>query len=194
MSIDLSNRREVDLSVPILRLPMWVWILSVVLLVLPLVIFGRLHPLHWGDMINLQSVVWIILLVIVHEGVHAIGWKVSSGLDWSQFTFGIDKKSLSPYCHATAPMDIQAYRIGGGAPLVFVGILPFIFALYNGSSMWAFLSAILISAAVGDIYVVWSLRNVPVGSLCVDHPTQAGCIVYLPEGASMPKADMDAQG
>ena len=188
-TVDRSNRREVDLSVPILRLPAWVWILSVVLLVLPLVIFGRLYPLGWGEMFNLQTIVWIILLVIVHEGVHAIGWKVTSGLDWSQFTFGIDKKSLSPYCHATAPMDIRAYRIGGGAPLLLVGILPFIYALLTGSAMWALLSAVLISAAVGDIYVLWSLRHVPAGSLCLDHPTQAGCIVYLPEGASMPSQD-----
>lgn len=181
MTVDLSNRREVDLSVPILRLPLWVWILSVVLFVLPLVIFWQFHPLVWGDMFNLQTIFWIIVLVIVHEGVHAIAWKVTSGLAWSQFKFGIDAKSLSPYCHATAPMDIQAYRIGGGAPLVVVGVVPFIYALAVGRALWAFLSAVLISAAVGDIYVLWSLRQVPAGSLCADHPSQAGCIVYVPE-------------
>ncbi len=183
---DLSNRREVDLSVPILQLPRWVWILSVALLIVPLLVFVGLHGLVWGEMFNAQTVLWILILILAHEGVHAIAWKVSSGLAWSQFKFGIDKKSLSPYCHATAPMDIQAYRIGGGAPLVVTGILPFIFALVAGSAMWAFVGAALISAAVGDIFLLWSLRHVPAGSLCVDHPTQMGCIVYLLEGASMP--------
>jgi hypothetical protein len=182
---ELSNRREVDLSVPILQLPAWVWILSVVLLILPLALYALFHPLSWGEMFNFQTVIWLIALVVVHEGIHAIAWKVSSGLPWSKFSFGIDKKSLSPYCHADAPMDVRAYRIGGGAPLVLVGIVPFIYAILVGSSMWALLSAVMISAAVGDIYVLWSLRNVPDGALCLDHPSQAGCIIYLPENAEI---------
>ena len=180
---DLSNHREVDLSVPILKLPAWVWILSVVLLIVPLAIYALFHPLSWGEMFSLLTALWVIVLVVVHEGVHAVAWKYSSGLPWSKFSFGIDKKSLSPYCHADAPMDVRAYRIGGGAPLVLVGILPFIYALIVGNAMWAFLSAVLISAAVGDIYVLWSLRNVPDDALCLDHPSQAGCIIYLPPDA-----------
>ncbi len=183
MTVDLSNRREVDLSVPIIKLPIWVWILSVALLILPLVIYALFHPLSWGGMFNFETVVWIIVLVVVHEGIHAIAWKYSSGLPLSKFSFGIDKKSLSPYCHADAPMDVRAYRIGGGAPLVLVGIVPFVYAILVASSMWAFLSAVMISAAVGDIYVLWSLRDVPDGSLCLDHPSQAGCIIYLPPNA-----------
>ena len=186
MTIDLSNRREVDLSVPILKLPVWVWILSVALLILPLGFYARFHPLSWGDMFNFETVVWLIVLVIVHEGVHAIAWKTSSGLPWSQFSFGIDKKSLSPYCHANAPMDVRAYRIGGAAPLLLVGIVPLIYAILAASSMWALLSAVMISAAVGDIFVLWSLRNVPDGALCLDHPSQAGCIIYLPVDSPVP--------
>jgi hypothetical protein len=178
---DLANRREVDLSVPIIRLPAWVWILSVVLLILPLLLFAMLHPFQWSGAFNLQTILYLIVLVIAHEGIHAIAWKVASGLPWSQFSFGIDKKSLSPYCHADAPMDVRAYRIGGAAPLILVGILPFLLSLLNGDSMLAFLSAVMISAAVGDIFVLWTLRNVRDGSLCLDHPSQAGCIVYLKE-------------
>jgi hypothetical protein len=183
MSVDLSNRREVDLSVPIIKLPVWVWVLSIVLFIVPLLVYGLLHPVQIGEWFSLTSVVYLIVLIIVHEGIHAIAWKYASGLPWSQFKFGIDKKSLSPYCHATAPMDVRAYRIGGGAPLVLVGILPYVISLLNGSSQLAFLSAVMISAAVGDIFVLWTLRNVPDDALCVDHPSQAGCIVYLPENA-----------
>jgi hypothetical protein len=180
-SVDLSNRREVDLSVPIIRLPAWVWILSIVLWIAPLFVFARLHPLHVGNWFSIQTAVYLIILIVVHEAIHAIAWKFASGLPWSQFKFGIDKKSLSPYCHATAPMGVQAYRIGGGAPLVLVGILPFVISLLNGDSQLALLSAIMISAAVGDIFVLWTLRNVPDDALCLDHPSQAGCIVYLSE-------------
>jgi hypothetical protein len=180
MTVDLSNRREVDLAVPIIRLPAWVWILSIVLMIVPLVIFAGRQTLHVGDWFSLKTAAYLVLLVIVHEGIHAIAWKLSSGLTWSHFKFGIDKKSLSPYCHATAPMDIQAYRIGGGAPLLLVGILPFVIAYFTGDSLLAFLSAIMISAAVGDIFVLWTLRNVPDGALCLDHPSKAGCVVYLP--------------
>jgi hypothetical protein len=182
MTIDLSNRRELDLSVPINRLPAWVWVLSIVLFALPILLYRLIYPAGLSDFFTIGALISIIPLIVIHELVHAVGWKFSSGLPWSQFSFGIDRKTLSPYCHAKAPMYIGPYRIGGAAPLVVVGIIPYGVALLIGSASLAAVMSIMISAAVGDIFILWTLRNVPPGSVVLDHPSQAGCIVYLSEG------------
>ena len=119
--------------------------------------------------------------MLLHEAVHAIFWKISSGLAWSQFTFGFKWEALAPYCHAQAPMPLMPYRIGALAPVIVTGILPWLFALLNGSAPLALLSAVLISAAIGDFYVLWLLRDVPAGADVRDHPEKAGGIVYLPD-------------
>jgi hypothetical protein len=182
MTIDLSNRRELDLAVPLNRLPFWVWILSILLFLVPVLLYRVFHNATLTDFFNLGVLLLLIPLIVGHELIHAIGWKVTSGLPWSAFSFGIDRKTLSPYCHANAPMDIGAYRIGGAAPLVVVGIIPYVFALVIGNAALALVMAIMISAAVGDIFILWTLRNVPPGSVVLDHPSKAGCIVYLPPG------------
>lgn len=171
--------REVDYSVPMTELPRTLALLSVALMVLPVVPFVLIY-----DLGNLQ-LLWVfplfILLVLVHEAVHAIAWKVSSGLAWRDFNFGFKWEALAPYCHAQKPMALQPYRIGAAAPLVVTGILPLIVAYINGSTTLAVVSALMISVAVGDLYILWLIRDVPPEAQLRDHPENAGCIVLLPE-------------
>jgi len=175
--------REVDLSRPLNQLPFWVVPLSILMLILPLVPFMVLHGLHF-TLSNLWSwwiVPGLLLGILLHEGVHALAWKYSSGLAWSQFTFGIKWEALAPYCHAKAPMSRNAYRIGALAPLIVTGILPLIVSYFNATAPLAFFSALMISAAIGDVFVLWMIRHVPPQAQLIDHPENAGCIMLLPE-------------
>lgn len=177
------NKREVDLSVPVEKLPAWVWLLSVGLLIGSLIPYGVLYgvPDILGGLLNPLLLPLFVLLIVAHEVVHAIGWKVSSGLAWRDFKFGFLWKSLSPYCHAKKPMPVMAYRIGAALPGIVTGVLPLLVALLTGDGTLAVISAVMISAAVGDIYVLWSVRNVPDNAELIDHPSQAGCIALIPD-------------
>lgn len=179
MKNDLANRREVDLSVPIHKLPLWVWVLSFILFLLPLLLYRLIYSVDLSAFFNLWTLPALVVLIVTHELIHAAAWKFASGLHWSHFKFGIDRRTLSPFCHAKAPMGVTAYRIGAGAPLLIVGIIPYIAALVVASPWLAGLMAMMISAAVGDIFVLWTLRNLPDDALVLDHPSQAGCIAYL---------------
>lgn len=173
-----------DLSRPVEKLPAWVWVLSIVLLILPMGFYGIVHDFD-ASAINLALILWFVVFIVLHELVHAIGWKFASGLPWSQFKFGFLWQSLSPYCHAKAPMNVVAYRIGAVMPLLVTGILPWLVALVLADSMLAIVGTVLISAAVGDLYILWTLRKVPDKAEVEDHPSQAGCIVYLPPGQTL---------
>jgi hypothetical protein len=178
---------EQDRSVPLTELPSWVYMLSFVLFVVPIVPavlvwgIGRV----WNEGFGWWLLAGLLILVVVHEGVHALGWKFASRLPWSAFRFGIIWRALAPYCHATEAMNVQAYRIGGAAPLVVTGILPLIYGYLVASNGWVVMGAIAISAAVGDIFVLWTLRDLPADALVRDHSQNAGCIVYLPENDSI---------
>ncbi len=172
-----------DRSLPMGRLPLWVWVAMLLLTALPV----ALYALRVGDGtvldVGISGLLWTLVLIIAHEGVHAVAWKGASRLPWSAFHFGVMWKTLSPYCHADRPVSVRAYRIGAAAPLFATGLLPWTVATVFELPGLAFAGAILIGAAAGDLYILWSLRDLRDGALIQDHASQVGCIVLYPSDA-----------
>ncbi|QPC84411.1 DUF3267 domain-containing protein [Phototrophicus methaneseepsis] len=185
-----AGYRTHDYSVSIAQLPSWVIWLSVVLMVFPALVYLLIYgwDATWGNLSILALLVEFVVLIVAHELVHAIGWKFASGLPWAKFRFGILWQGLAPYCHAIEPMSLQAYRIGAILPLFITGVLPWLVALVVGDTSLAIVGALLISGAVGDIYVIWTLRALPASVLVQDHTSRVGCVVYMPTDES-PQGD-----
>ncbi|MEQ8675812.1 MAG: DUF3267 domain-containing protein [Aggregatilineales bacterium] len=159
--------------------------LAIILMILPLIPYFLIYTSeHFVDTtfttLNLALAVPAILVAIIaHEFVHAITWVIFGGFSWRFMSFGIDRKTLSPYAHADVPMKAFAYRIGAAMPGLLTGIVPAIIALFIGHGALMLLSSFMISAAVGDVYVLWIIKNVPAETLVRDHPTKAGCLVKI---------------
>jgi hypothetical protein len=68
--------------------------------------------------------VGMAVLLLAHEGLHAVGWVIFGRLSWQDVSFGLDRKTLSPYTHVNAPMPAAAYRGGALLPGVVTGLLP----------------------------------------------------------------------
>jgi hypothetical protein len=170
-----------DVSIPMSQIGLPALLGMFPLIGLPLIPYWLLHgwDAFWagafGD--GLLLIVGFIGGIILHEAVHAIGWKYAGGLGWNEFKFGIDLKSLSPYCHARAPMSARAYRIGALLPSLVTGVLPVAVGTALANPTLAFVGAVLFSAAIGDFMILWIIRNVRQDALLLDHPTQAGCYV-----------------
>lgn len=176
---ETDTMRVLDKSVPIEQLPRWVWIMSLLAVIVPLIPLAFMG-LSFAELLDWRILAGFVALILAHEGVHALAWKYASGLPWSAFTFGILWKTLTPYCHAKQPMSIRAYRIGAAAPGIVTGVLPYAVALFLGSPALLIVSALLISGAAGDVYILWLLRDVPDEARVKDHDTNAGAWVYLP--------------
>lgn len=168
-----------DLSVSTVTILLHAIWMTVIFIVVPLIPFS----LIWGreplltTFTNSAIIVPALILVVAHELVHAISWKLAGSLSFHDFKFGIAWKTLSPYCHATQPMTARAYRIGAMMPGIVLGLLPIVISTLTGDGFLAVLGALLTAGAVGDVYVLWLLRDVPASALVIDHPTRAGCIV-----------------
>jgi hypothetical protein len=174
-----------DVSIPLTKIVMSGTLLSVVLLIIPLILFAEVHGVEPLVQVWTHGVDWLIGLaalvlgIAAHELVHAVGWKLAGGLRWRDLSFGIDRKTFSPYCHARVPMRAAAYRIGAVLPAVLTGVVPIAVGLIWAEPMWVLIGAFLFSAAIGDFIVLWVIRGVPAQALVLDHPSNAGCYAQI---------------
>jgi hypothetical protein len=170
-----------DVSIPIIELTRPGVVISAALTLLALGPFWLLHgfsgwlemsPLAW-----LAVAVALLVLLVVHELLHALAWMVAGRFRWEQITFGFDRTSFSPYTHIATPMTARAYRIGAVTPGLLTGALPTLAAWALGSGALSLIGAFMSVGAVGDLIVLWVIRRVPGDTLVLDHPSNAGCWV-----------------
>jgi hypothetical protein len=172
-----------DLSIPMERVLIVGLVLSIVLLIAALtpyiIVWREFPPLVSKDADIAWLLIGLVALIVIHEGTHAVGWLLFGGIKPQDIRFGVDRKTLSPYAHAKVPMPVSGYRIGVILPLIVTGVIPLAIgiALRSGTLTW--LSAYAVSAAVGDLIVLWVIRTLPGKSRVIDHPKQAGCYVML---------------
>lgn len=170
------NKR--DLSVSMERANLIVLFIAPPVVILQFLLFEFLHPSGALMTWHIAAFVLIVLAgVVVHELIHGVTWALFGRKPWSSIKFGVQTRTLTPYCHVKEPIEVSAYRIGAFMPGLLVGVLPFIYSLVTGDPNWFWFSLIHTSASGGDWLVLWLLRNVKKGSLVEDHPSQAGCYV-----------------
>ena len=117
---------------------------------------------------------------VAHEWLHGLVWRWASGLPASAVSFGIQRETLTPYAHASAPMAARAYRIGAAAPGVVLGLVPALAGIATGWGLLFAFGVFFTFAAGGDALILWLLRGVPPHARVSDHPTRAGCLVHPP--------------
>lgn len=118
------------------------------------------------------------LSVPVHEGLHALGM-VATGTPTSSITFGAKWRQGIVYIHCDRPMSLRAYRFTLLLPVVVTGFLPAVAGIAIGSHWIAVYAALMIVSAVGDMEMVWRLRDLPGETLVRDHPDELGCEIQL---------------
>lgn len=123
----------------------------------------------------------LIVGIVVHELIHGITWAMYAKTGFKSISFGVMWKMLTPYCHCSEPLKVSHYSIGALMPLIVLGILPSIAAICLKSLFWLTMGVIFIAAAAGDIMVVWRLRKENPENMVLDHPTEAGYLVYEEE-------------
>jgi hypothetical protein len=170
-----------DVSIPIAELTRPGSVISAALALLALVPFWLLHGFRgWLDisvLTGLAVAVALLVLLVVHELLHALAWMVAGGFRWGQISFGFDRATFTPYTHIATPMTARAYRIGAMTPGLLTGALPTLAAWVFGSGPLSLIGAFMSVGAAGDLIVLWVIRRVPGDTLVIDHATNAGCWV-----------------
>ncbi len=125
--------------------------------------------------------VTMLVLIVVHELIHGITWSIFSKNHFRDIDFGIMKEYMTPYCVCKAPLEKGPYLLGCLMPLILLGILPSIVAIFSGSFFLLLNGLIMIISAGGDIMIAAKLlahKTDKKELLCLDHPTLAGLVVF----------------
>lgn len=156
------------------------------LLALPLVavsLAGVLGPYHWlWGMPSLFAIATPATLLVIlagaiaYEYLHAAGW-VLAGVPKARVRFGVHWKIVTPYARCTDPVPARAYRIGVLLPGVVLGLVPAVAGVAAAEPVAAAFGAFFLSAATGDLLVLWSIRRVGAAALVRGHPRAVGCLV-----------------
>lgn len=164
------------------------WANVVALLMIPLVLLLFFLPYRWlwGEEVldrslplDLWSLGGIVLLfvgsILLHEWLHAVGFRRVGGAPKTAVTYGFSWKGLAPYAHCKAPLKAGAYRVSIWLPGVVLGLIPGLVGLVTGLWWLVLWASLMLVAAGGDAAVLLAIHSVPSKALVLDHPERAGC-------------------
>ena len=124
-----------------------------------------------------------ILLIILHELFHLLGFHVFGGVPWRKMIVGVNLKMGIAYATTDQLMTNHAIRKALLLPFWTTGILPAFIGLYIGSGLLVSLSALLIGGAAGDFAMYKELKELPGDWVVKDDPQLPKLYVYSPDKA-----------
>jgi hypothetical protein len=159
-------------------------IVLTVLLCAASVAFARLLP-HFSSAgaawQTPAAILAVVLLIVVHEALHAVGMVQFGKISWRDIRFGIMWWALMPYCHCTVPLSIRAFRRMALLPLWITGGVTLACLLVFPSDLVALVTGFTVAACVGDVWMVAKLRRFDEDWLVSDSPSEIGCDVFSPD-------------
>jgi hypothetical protein len=143
-------------------------------------------------LLGLAPVPVILVSTAVHEGLHALGFRLFGGVPWRSIRVGIHWRLLTPYAGTAAPMSARGYRWAAALPGLVLGVGPAAVGLAVGSGWLTGYGAFMLGAAGGDAIALWAMRHVPPRARVRDAVDRVGCEVLdggtSTGGASAPHA------
>lgn len=134
--------------------------------------------MHWGEAFRGMGALLLAFFigVVVHELIHGLTWVWMTHSSFRHLRFGVMTGAV--YCHIDVPMTKRQYVVGALMPLLLLGIVPYVLSFFFGSLWLMTFGTLFISAAMGDVMIVWAIRKETPDTLVYDHPKEAGCLVY----------------
>ncbi len=126
-------------------------------------------------------IVGYILLIILHELFHLLGFRLFGGVPWRRMIVGVNLKMGIAYATTDQLMTNRAIRKALLLPFWMTGALPSIIGLYMGSGLLISLSALLIGGAAGDFAMNKELKELPDDWVVKDDPELPRLYVYSPD-------------
>lgn len=159
-------------------------IFTITLIVIAAGLFYLVNP-EVGPIIPMSDLsiflVAIIVLTVVHEGIHGIFWAILCPNGFKSIEFGVLRKSMTPYCACLTPLKKSSYIIGAVMPLMLLGVIPLIAAYPLASTLLLYIGVVMTTAATGDIMIIANVlkhKQSKPEMLIYDHPTEGGSVVF----------------
>ncbi|GLC90097.1 DUF3267 domain-containing protein [Lysinibacillus piscis] len=126
----------------------------------------------------LLFIVLNIILIILHEAFHLIGFMVFGKASLQSLSYGVDVKAGIAYATTEQPLPNYAMRKALLLPFWATGVLPVIVGFYFNSTATVLAGACLMAGAVGDFAMYKELRKHPKHAIIKDDPKLPKLYVY----------------
>ncbi|MBD7909574.1 DUF3267 domain-containing protein [Sporosarcina gallistercoris] len=121
-----------------------------------------------------------IVLIVVHELFHLLGFRVFAGVPWRKMIIGVNLKLGIAYATTDEWMTNAAIRKALLLPFWTTGVIPTIIGLYLSDGVWLLLGGLLIGGAVGDFAMYKELKQFPDDWLVKDDPERPRLYLHEP--------------
>lgn len=144
-------------------------------------ILANAFGIDWRIRSLIQLSIGYILLIILHEFFHLLGFRVFAQVPWKRMKVGVNLKLGIAYATTDKFMSNGAIRKALLLPFWMTGILPALIGLYFGNGVILILAAFLIGGAAGDFAMYKELKKLPDDWLIKDDPELPRLYVYQTE-------------
>ncbi|PIC85707.1 hypothetical protein CSV72_12140 [Sporosarcina sp. P20a] len=124
------------------------------------------------------ALVGYILLIVIHEFFHLLGFRIFCNVPWKNMAYGVNLKMGVAYATTDQLMDNKGIRKALLLPFWMTGVLPAVLALYFNDGVLLLLGAMLIGGAAGDFAMYKELKKFPDDALVKDDPELPKLYVY----------------
>jgi len=119
-----------------------------------------------------------VVLIILHELFHLIGFVLFGRVKIKELDYGVNLKLGVAYATTTKPLKNSVMRIALMLPFWTTGVLPSIIGFALDSYLIVILGAFLIAGAVGDFFMYKELKKHPNDCLIIDDPELPKLYIY----------------
>ncbi len=129
---------------------------------------------------TLLFIVGYVVLIILHEFFHLLGFRIFSKVPWRKMIVGINLRLGIAYATTNVMMTNQSIRKSLLFPFWMTGIVPAIIGLYYADGVLIGLSSLLIGGAAGDFVMYMELKQLPGDWLVQDDPEKPTLYLFAP--------------
>lgn len=135
---------------------------------------------------SVAGIFWILLGFVgmiaagicLHELVHGFFFAIFAKSGFKSIKFGVlTKPVFAFYCHCKEPLKRHQYMVSAIMPLILLGILPSVIAVFTSNFLLLLAGYILTVGAIGDVMMIKMLVQEDKNSYVLDHPSEIGFYV-----------------
>lgn len=135
---------------------------------------------------SFAGTVWVVLGFVgmiaagicLHELVHGFFFAIFAKNGFKSIKFGVlTKPVFAFYCHCKEPLKRDQYMVSAIMPLILIGILPSVIAVFTSNFLLLLAGYILTVGAIGDVMMIKMLIQENKSSYVLDHPSEIGFYV-----------------
>lgn len=124
------------------------------------------------------SLIYMILVIPVHEGLHAVGFLIFSKAPKDSVEFGFHKQYYMPYCHCRNFENTKfGYISTMMLPNIILITITIVILFFTNNIYWSLVASLIISSGTGDYYMASLVSKYKDTAKFIDHPTKPGFYV-----------------